>query len=188
MVLISWFFSDTLNTYGFRGEALAAICKLSKVSISTKTSTDTLAMTYIIDENGVPLSSKPTHLNNGTSITITNLFSNLPVRKSYLSVKKRLADDLKKTEIIVQSLSLIHPELNVSLIHNKCIVWKKNSVKGLKQSFMQVASLKTVSKMDHISKLINNVCTLNCICYHYAVHVIKKFIFYFIFHFRLTLN
>lgn len=114
-------------------------------------------MTYDIDATGLPVSSKPSHLANGTIINVTDLFSNLPVRRLFLTTKKKMAEELKKTEHIVQSLSLIHPDLNVSLIHNKCVVWKKNSVKGLKQSFMQVVSLKAVSKMDQISKSINEV-------------------------------
>ncbi|KAK6639344.1 hypothetical protein RUM43_007616 [Polyplax serrata] len=146
-----------LRSYGFRGEALAAICKVAKITLTTKTCLDTLAMTYDIDSTGLPLSSKPTHLNNGTVLTVTHLFSNLPVRRMHLSSKKKMVEELKKTEQTVQSLSLIHPELNVSLVHNKCIVWKKNSVRCLKQSFMQVVSLKTVSKMDHINNLINKI-------------------------------
>lgn len=114
-------------------------------------------MTFVINNDGIPESSKPSHLQRGTIITATNIFKNLPVRKQYLSNKRRAAEELKKIEYVVQLLSAIHPELRICLIHNKSQIWQKNSVKGLKQSFMQVVGLKVVSKLEHLNELSNNV-------------------------------
>lgn len=150
-------FPDKLSSYGFRGEALAALCILGDVSITTKTSTDSLAMMYTIDAHGIPISSKPSHLNKGTIITVNNLFGRLPVRKQYLSSKKRLAEELKKVEQVVQSLAAIKPELRMILVHNNCTIWQKNSVKDLKQSFMQIIGLKIAIQLEYLYETSDQV-------------------------------
>lgn len=157
---MKFFLQEKLYSYGFRGEALSALCKVAKIQVTTKTNQDTLAMIYEIETSGLPVSSKPSHLNRGTMISVSGLFSNLPVRRLFLSSKKKMADELKKTENVIQSLSLIHPELSISFVHNKNMLWRKNSVKGIKQSLMQVAGLKSVSKMDYINKNICDVCMI----------------------------
>lgn len=140
-----------LNSYGFRGEALAALCRIASVTITTKTNSDTLAMTYTIDSNGIPVSSKPSHITKGTIVAVNNLFGTLPVRKQYLSSKKKLAEELKKVEKTVQMLAVIKPELRLTLVHDNSNIFQKLSVKDLKQSFMQVFGLKLACQMEYLT-------------------------------------
>ena len=73
----------TLNTKGFRGEALASIAAISNVEAFTRTSEDEVSH-YLkieggrINEQG--LSNQP----KGTSILIKNLFFNVPARRNFL--------------------------------------------------------------------------------------------------------
>lgn len=152
------FFLDHLETYGFRGQALAAMCGLADVSITTKTEKDALAMTYVINKNGVPVSSAPSHLPKGTIISVKNLFKALPVRKQFASDKRKKSLELKNVENVVKALAVINKELRVVLIHNKSTIWQKNSVNGIKQSLMQVAGLRVVSKMQLLGEKMENVC------------------------------
>lgn len=114
-------------------------------------------MTYVINSDGIPLSSKPSHLNKGTIVSVSNLFSKLPVRKQYLSSKKRTGEELKKVEQVVQSLSVVHPELRLTLIHNKSSIWQKNSVRGLRHSFMQIIGLRAAAKLEHVNETTHEV-------------------------------
>lgn len=51
----------SLTSYGFRGEALASLCHIADITITTRTVEDKYAMTYIIDKLGEIKSSKPSH-------------------------------------------------------------------------------------------------------------------------------
>lgn len=127
------------------------------MSITTKTEKDTLAMTYVINKNGLPVSSAPSHLPKGTIISVKNLFKALPVRKQFASDKRKKTVELKNVENVVKALAVINNELRVVLIHNKNTIWQKNSVHGIKQSLMQVIGLKIVSKMELLTEKLDNV-------------------------------
>jgi len=71
----------SLESYGFRGEALASINAVSKLSIIS--SIDTSGKGYLL-ENGV---IKEVSANKGTAIIVKDLFYNLPVRKKFLKSK-----------------------------------------------------------------------------------------------------
>ncbi|KAI0053206.1 DNA mismatch repair protein MutL [Auriscalpium vulgare] len=86
-------FSDLakLTTYGFRGEALASISHVANLTVVTKTKKDTCAWkACYVDGDlapskpGVTADPKPTAGNDGTLITVENLFYNTPTRLSAL--------------------------------------------------------------------------------------------------------
>ena len=58
----------TLSTYGFRGEALAAMCCVANVNITTKCQQDPVALSYKLDSDGHVVDSKPSHLGQGVEI------------------------------------------------------------------------------------------------------------------------
>ncbi|KAI0777761.1 DNA binding protein [Trametes elegans] len=86
-------FSDLsrLTTYGFRGEALASISYVSNLTVVTKTKTDTCAWKACYADGalapiktGASADPKPCAGNDGTTITVENLFYNTPTRLSAL--------------------------------------------------------------------------------------------------------
>uniref|UniRef100_A0A8D9AZR1 PMS1 protein homolog 1 n=1 Tax=Cacopsylla melanoneura TaxID=428564 RepID=A0A8D9AZR1_9HEMI len=87
---------DSLSSYGFRGEALNALCQIGEVSVTTKTSSEQVASLYKFNSKGEVTGTQPSHFPNGTTISVRNLFHNLPVRKQFLSSKNRMSEELKK--------------------------------------------------------------------------------------------
>ncbi|OSD08103.1 DNA mismatch repair protein MutL [Trametes coccinea BRFM310] len=86
-------FSDLsrLTTYGFRGEALASISYVSNLTVVTKTKADTCAWKACYADGsltpakaGATADPKPCAGNDGTTITVENLFYNTPTRLSAL--------------------------------------------------------------------------------------------------------
>jgi NAD-dependent dihydropyrimidine dehydrogenase PreA subunit len=56
---------EKLHSYGFRGEALNAICHVADVTVTTRTSEDELAMVYTINSDGNIVTTKPSHFGKG---------------------------------------------------------------------------------------------------------------------------
>ncbi len=94
-------------TFGFRGEALASIAQVSKLTIKSKYIDNPEAYEIKV-EFGKEVSFKPTKLNKGTLVIVKNLFANLPARKAFLKTPR--GETLKIMEII-KGLSLCHPEI-----------------------------------------------------------------------------
>ncbi|RZF47349.1 hypothetical protein LSTR_LSTR012853 [Laodelphax striatellus] len=148
---------DQLVSYGFRGEALHSVCSVAAVSITTKTSDDTTARRYRLDKCGQAVDFEAVHGLKGTTVTVTDLFKNLPVRRQVMSCTKRMNEELKKVENVVKSLSVINPGVRVSLAHNKCLIWQKTAVKDLRLSVMQVFSYNLSKYLHHIVHHNNKV-------------------------------
>lgn len=142
---------ESLTTYGFRGEALAAICAVAKLSVTTKTAEDPVASTYTMDHNGNVVDVKPSHLSQGTLISTTSLFWNVPVRKQFYQAPKRKKDELVKVEELLLSYGLIRPELHLSLHHEHSLVWQKNRATDFKANILQTLGHSICSNMEFIS-------------------------------------
>lgn len=72
-----------IRTMGFRGEALASIAAVAQVEIKTKRPEDELG-TFIEIENSIVTRQEPCACANGTSISMKNLFFNVPARRNFL--------------------------------------------------------------------------------------------------------
>ncbi|KAG7240512.1 hypothetical protein INR49_026796 [Caranx melampygus] len=120
-----------LETYGFRGEALGSICAVAEVTVTTKTVEDDISTQYTLNFTGEIVSQKPSHLGQGkscTTVSVLKLFKNLPVRRQYYSSTKKCKEELKKVQALLMAYAIIKPDLRLSLVHNKVVVWQKAKV------------------------------------------------------------
>ena len=102
-----------IKSMGFRGEALASIAAIAKVSLVSKTA-DSSTGYEVIAEGGKILSKQEAGCPNGTSITIENLFFNTPVRYKFL---KKDFTESGYIEDVVTRIALVHPEIAIKLIN-----------------------------------------------------------------------
>lgn len=101
----------SLNTMGFRGEALASIGSVSKVQISSRTKDFEYGITLFI-EGGNFTGKKADTLNIGTTIRVRDLFYNTPVRQKFLRSSLRETRDIVD---IVEKLALSRPDIAFNL-------------------------------------------------------------------------
>ncbi|KAI8492104.1 ATP-binding mismatch repair protein [Branchiostoma belcheri] len=141
---------DSLETYGFRGEALGSLCAVADVTVTTKTAADDFSMTYTLDRQGKVMNSKPAHLGQGTTITVTNLFKNVPVRRQYYSAPKRRKEELKRVDDILMAFGIIKPDVRFSLIHNKSTVWQKNKSPDHRSALLKVLGTGTMALLQGV--------------------------------------
>jgi DNA mismatch repair protein MutL len=103
-----------LNTYGFRGEALASIAAVAQVEMKTKRQEDELAV-YIRIEGSEVIDQKLDSGVNGTSISIKNLFFNIPARRNFL---KSIAVETKHIYEEFQRQAMANPQITFQLYNN----------------------------------------------------------------------
>ena len=100
-----------INTFGFRGEALASIASVSEFEIVSSQEDQEGAMITI--QNGECSPITPSPMVTGTQITIRNLFYNTPARRKFL---KSPRIELRQIIKSLKQAALSHPEVNFKLI------------------------------------------------------------------------
>ncbi len=104
----------SLSTKGFRGEALASIAAVAQVELKTKPEKEELG-TLITIEGTKVTAQEPCAYTNGSSISIKNLFFNIPARRNFLK-----SDTVEVKHIIdeFERVALAHPSIAFSMHHN----------------------------------------------------------------------
>lgn len=123
-----------IHSLGFRGEALASISNISKLTCITKTGKD-LTATVVEVENGEIKSEKSIASNEGTTFIIEDIFYNTPVRKKYLK-----SENLEFSYIfdVVEKLSLSRSDISFTLIRDGKVVVSSISNENLKNHIHSV--------------------------------------------------
>jgi len=104
----------TIKTMGFRGEAMASISSVAQVELKTKRAEDELGTLIKIDAS-VLKSQELIQCQKGTSITIRNLFYNIPARRNFL---KSNPVEIRHILDEFQRISLANPSIKFSFIQN----------------------------------------------------------------------
>lgn len=103
-----------LHTKGFRGEALASIAAIAHVELKTKTQQSEIGTKIVIEGSEVQ-SHEAEVVPVGTSISVKNLFYNIPARRNFLK-----SNPVESRHIIdeFQRVALAHPDVHFEMIHN----------------------------------------------------------------------
>jgi len=105
---------DAISTLGFRGEALASIASVARVELVTKTA-EALTATRILIEGGRWREVKDAAYPQGTSISVRDLFFNVPARRKFLRSEATESFHLVN---LVTHYALAHPEIAFTLTNN----------------------------------------------------------------------
>jgi len=98
---------ETIDTFGFRGEALASISSVSRMEIVTMTSAENEA-TQASVRNGKIEEVTKSAPRKGTIITVKNIFSHVPARRKFL---KRPATELRHIINAFRNICLANPQV-----------------------------------------------------------------------------
>ena len=105
---------ESIQTFGFRGEALASIASVSQFELLTRT-VDALEGTKVDVEGGVFRSVQESGCSPGTHMSVNNLFYNVPARLKFL---KTDTTEMNHVTNQVTWAALAHPKIHFSLTHN----------------------------------------------------------------------
>ncbi|MCX6223343.1 MAG: DNA mismatch repair endonuclease MutL [Bacteroidia bacterium] len=148
----------TIRTMGFRGEALAAIAAIAQIELKTKTGSSEAGTRVKINGSEFEL-QEPAACPGGTSISVKNLYYNVPARRKFL---KANSTELKQIIIEFQRIALAHHEITFLLHHNDSDVYNlaaarlPERIQHLfgKTMAQQLVNLKTETTMMGISGYI----------------------------------
>ncbi|MEX0780481.1 MAG: DNA mismatch repair endonuclease MutL [Balneolales bacterium] len=109
-----------IRTLGFRGEAMASIASVSQVTLTTKRVEDSNGHEYEA-WGGEEKRLEPAAADNGTSVSIKNLFYNVPARRAFL---KTDATEFRHILITFQQIALANQHIGFELIDNTDQVYR----------------------------------------------------------------
>jgi DNA mismatch repair protein MutL len=113
---------NAIETLGFRGEALAAISAVSRVTAVSRTIEEE-AGTRLTLEGGELTGRERVGAPNGTVIAVANLFYNVPARLNFL---KSLTTEKKHIDEIVTRYAMAYPEVRFRLTHDNRITFQSS--------------------------------------------------------------
>lgn len=136
-----------INTLGFRGEALASIISISKLTCTTRTP-DFDTGTKVKCENS-EVKQTETGCAIGTIMDIKDLFYNIPARLKFL---KSASTEFSYIQELVQSIALANPQIAFELKKNGKTILKTNGQGDLKTTIKDIFSSEVVDNLKEVLK------------------------------------
>lgn len=130
-----------IRTLGFRGEALASISSVSKLTLKTSDGESGLEL-YL--EGGHIKEEKPAPLRRGTDIKVAQLFYNTPARLKYL---KTVQTELSHTIDFINRIALGYPSIAIKLVHNGQTLLQTNGRGNVQQVLGAIYGPANAQKM-----------------------------------------
>lgn len=110
---------ESIETLGFRGEALASITAVSRLSLQSKYHLSDTAFALSVEGKEAQVSIKPCALRQGTNIQVADLFYNTPARKKFLRSERTEWNHIEET---FKKMVLSHFHVGFTLKHNQKLI------------------------------------------------------------------
>lgn len=137
---------DSITTFGFRGEALASIAAVAEVTLRTRRPEDEIGVevTFAASEH---TGTRETAAPSGTSISVRNLFYNVPARRKFLK-----SDNVEFRHIVEEftRVALTRPDISFSLSHNGKDIYVLRPAKSLKFRILDLLGSNVVGDIVDI--------------------------------------
>jgi DNA mismatch repair protein MutL len=144
---------EAIQTLGFRGEALASICEVARVTIDTRNAEADEGLRLVIN-GGQAEPIVATGRGRGTTIEVRDLFFNLPARRKFLKAEKTEAMHITR---LMKRFLFSHPNTHFRLIQGKRTLLDSPSSSDLKEiaSHLYSAQIaKHLVEVDHQGEML----------------------------------
>ena len=138
---------ENIITYGFRGEALASIAAVSRVTLRTRREEDEVGIEVRCSESKIT-SAEPASTPKGCSIEVRDLFYNTPARRKFLK------SDAAELRHLVQEFArvvIVNPSISFTFIHNGKTLYSLRPVGNEKQRIVDFAGASLSKELVDIS-------------------------------------
>lgn len=134
---------EAIVSLGFRGEALASISSVSRLTMTSKPAEQNEAWSAMAEGLDMSVKVLPAAHPNGTSVEVLDLFFNTPARRKFLRAEKT---EFTHIETLIKRIALSRPDVEFVLKHNAKIV---------KRFRRQNDSDKVQQQTNRIAEVIN---------------------------------
>ena len=135
-----------IKSLGFRGEALASIASVSKLTLKSSQGNEAATMLYL--EGGEIVKETKAEARKGTEIIVEDLFYNTPARLKYV---KSLHTELGRITDLVNRFALAYPNIRFELIHNGRTLFKTTGSNQVLQVINQIYGRDIARNIIHKS-------------------------------------
>lgn len=135
----------SINTLGFRGEALPSIASVSTLCLMTKEH-DSPIGTKITLKAGRLISDESLGMNNGTRIIVSNLFYNTPARLKYLKAPNVILASICD---LVDKLALVNRKIRFTLRNNNQVLLQTHGKEDIENLFALVYGVGVAKNLRH---------------------------------------
>lgn len=136
-----------IESLGFRGEALASVAAVSRVSIVSKAAGEEEAH-ELIAEDGRLIELRPAGRGQGTTIEVRDLFYNVPVRSKFLGAVRT---EFLHINRVVQRMALLRPDIGWKVSHGGRMVFEAPKVETQLDRIAQVYGADVAQGMIPVS-------------------------------------
>ncbi len=143
---------DDVYSLGFRGEALASIASVAQVEMVTKTKDEDMGLRIEI-AGGSGMLQEACAANTGTTVTVKNLFYNVPARRKFL---KKPATESGYITDMVHKIALAHPEISFRYQNNGNLLLHTSGNNDLKTAVFHVYGKEMSQNMLPISSQVHD--------------------------------
>lgn len=130
-----------IQTLGFRGEAIPSIASISNFELKTSIGEKGTIVNY---QYGKFIDCKECDCNKGTHIKVKKLFQNVPARLKYI---RSINAEFANIQTYLERLSLSHPNISFSLVHNNKNIYKTNGNGNLLEVISNIYGLNVAKNM-----------------------------------------
>lgn len=137
-----------LHTKGFRGEALASIAAIAHVELKTKQEQDEVGNSIVIEGSSI-VSQEVVVTPKGTSISVKNLFFNIPARRNFLK-----SNAVEQRHVIDEfhRVALAHPNISFALYNNGSETFNL-PISNYRQRIVNIFGNKTNEKLVPVEEV-----------------------------------
>ncbi len=148
---------EAIDTLGFRGEALASISSVSRLTLSSKPEEQEIGWSAYAEGSEMEVRMQPHPLPFGSIVEVKDLFFNTPARQKFLKAERT---EFVHIEEVVKKTALANPQVAMTLKHNAKVVKRipaANSKEQIKQRVGAILGRTFINKAIPLNSQLEDI-------------------------------
>ena len=137
---------EGIASLGFRGEALASISSVSRLTLTSKPPSQATPWQANAEGRDMSVTVKPAAHGDGTTIEVTDLFFNTPARRKFLRTEKT---EFNHIDEVIRRIALARFDVSFSLTHNSKLIRQYRAAQTKAQHAKRVAMVCGPKFVEH---------------------------------------